>query len=257
MEWFEDEEFWRELYPYMFPAERIAAAAAQVDQLLTLTGFNGRTVLDLCCGPGRHSVELAKRGLSVTGVDRSGFLLDRARERASESGVTVEWIMEDMRRFRRPEAFDLACNIFTSFGYFEAEDDDLRVLRNLHESLAGGGVLVIEILGKERMARTWQSSLCEDFPDGTTIVRRPRLRDNWSRVDNEWILVKDGHARTFHFEHTVYSGRELKDRLLGSGFAQVELYGDLEGAEYGLDARRLIAVARKAPTSRTSARTSQ
>jgi SAM-dependent methyltransferase len=252
MEWFEDEEFWRELYPYMFPAERIAAAAGQVEQLLALTGCNGRTVLDLCCGPGRHSVELAKLGFAVTGVDRSPFLLERARERASESGVTIEWVAEDMRRFRRPAAFDLACNIFTSFGYFETEDDDLRVLRNLHESLTAAGVLVIEILGKERLARTWQHSRCMDYPDGAMIVARPRIRDSWSRVDNEWILMKDGHTRTFHFEHTVYSGRELKDRLLSAGFAEVELYGDLEGSEYGLDALRLVAVARKSPTSRTS-----
>ncbi|SPE30071.1 Methyltransferase type 11 [Candidatus Sulfopaludibacter sp. SbA6] len=252
MEWFEDEEFWRELYPYMFPAERMAAAAVQVGQLLALTGFNGRAVLDLCCGPGRHAVELARRGFAVTGVDRSPFLLERARERASEAGVAIEWVMEDMRRFRRPQAFDLACNIFTSFGYFEAEDDDLRVLRNVHESLTDDGVFVMEIIGKERLARTWKDSLCTDYSDGAMVVARPRLRDDWTRVANEWILLKDGRTRTFHFEHTLYSGRELKDRLLSAGFAEAQLYGDFEGSEYGLDALRLVAVARKAPTSRTS-----
>lgn len=247
MDWFEEEEFWRELYPYMFPAERMAAADSQVGELLALTGFQGHTVLDLCCGPGRHAVEFARRGLAVTGVDRSPFLLERARERASESGVSIEWILDDMRLFRRPRAFDLACNIFTSFGYFEAEDDDLRVLRNVHESLKDDGVFVMEMIGKERMARTWQNSLVTDYPDGATIVARPRLRDNWSRVDNDWILLKDGRTRTFHFEHTLYSGRELKDRLLHSGFATVQLYGGLQGSEYGLDALRLVAVARKAP----------
>jgi len=245
MDWFEDEEFWRQLYPYMFPAERMAAAIDQVGQLLALTGFNGRTVLDLCCGPGRHSVELARLGFAVTGVDRSPFLLDHARERASEAGVAVEWVMEDMRRFRRPAAFDLACNIFTSFGYFEAEDDDLRVLRNVHESLTDDGVFVMELIGKERLARTWKDSLCADYPDGATMVMRPRIRDDWTRVDNDWILIKDGRTRTFHFEHSLYSGRELKDRLRAAGFAEVQLYGNLEGAEYGLDAARLVAVARK------------
>ena len=252
MDWFEDEAFWSELYPYMFPAARMAEAADQVGQLLALTGFEGGTVLDLCCGPGRHAVEFATCGFAVTGVDRSPFLLERARERASKAGVAIEWVMEDMRRFLRPAAFDLACNIFTSFGYFGAEDDDLRVLRNVHQSLKDDGVFVMEMIGKERLARIWKDSLCTDYPDGATIVARPRLRDNWSRVDNEWILLKQGRARTFRFEHTLYSGRELKDRLLAAGFAQVQLYGDLRGSEYGLDALRLVALARKTATSRTS-----
>ena len=85
MEWFEDDAFWRELYPYMFPPERLAAAAEQVAQVIALAGFSGRTVLDLCCGPGRHTVEFARLGLDVTGVDRTRFLLDRARERAQEA----------------------------------------------------------------------------------------------------------------------------------------------------------------------------
>jgi len=80
MEWFENEEFWRELYPYMFPAERFLAAREQVDQILALSGSGRGKVLDLCCGPGRHAVEFAKHGFDVTGVDGSEFLLDRARE---------------------------------------------------------------------------------------------------------------------------------------------------------------------------------
>src|SRR5271157_1214208 len=220
MEWFEDEEFWRELYPYMFPPERMAAVGAEVDQVLALTGVHAGAVLDLCCGPGRHAVEFARRGFAVTGVDRSPFLLDRARERAAEWGVGIEWVMEDMRRFRRTGAYHLACNIFTSFGYFADEDDDLRVLRNVHESLNEGGVLVMELLGLERLARMWRDSWCEDYPDGTTIVRRPRLRDNWRRVANEWILLKDGRARTFHFEHSLYSGRDLTNCLRRAGFAE-------------------------------------
>src|ERR1035438_2344521 len=62
MEWFEDESLWRELYPYVFPVERVAAAPGQVTQLLSLAGVTGGAELDLCCGPGRHAVEFARRG---------------------------------------------------------------------------------------------------------------------------------------------------------------------------------------------------
>jgi len=245
MEWFQDEEFWRELYPYMFPAERFAAAGEQVEQILALAGTDGNKVLDLCCGPGRHAVEFAKRGWEVTGVDGSPFLLDRARERGTEAGVNVEWVLEDMRRFRRPRAFDLACSIFTSFGYFPEEEDDLRVLQNVKESLRDGSVFVMELIGKEFLARNWKDSIVTDFPDGCLLLQRPQVRENWRRIENEWVLVKDGRSRSFRFEHTIYSGRELKDRLAACGFQDVRLYGGLEGSMYGLDARRLVAVARK------------
>jgi hypothetical protein len=71
------------------------------------------------------------------------------------------------------------------------------------------------------------------------------VRDDWTRVSNQWTLLKDGHAKDFIFEHTIYSGRELKERLLAAGFRHVQLFGSLLGIPYGLEAQRLVAVARK------------
>ncbi|HKV91960.1 MAG TPA: methyltransferase domain-containing protein [Candidatus Angelobacter sp.] len=245
MEWFENEDFWRDFYEYMFSEERFAAAKDEVSRVIDLTHTSGGRLLDLCCGPGRHAVEFAQRGFAVTGVDRSVFLLDRARQHARASGVSVEWINEDMRRFVRQDSFDLACNLFTSFGYFEDEQDDLTVLKNVYRSLRDHGVLVMEMIGKERLARVWQNAMCFDLPDGSVMVQRPQVRSDWSRVRTEWILIKDGQSKTAVFEHWIYSGRELKERLLSCGFEQVELFGNTLGAPYDVDAQRLVAVARK------------
>lgn len=247
MQWFEDEAFWQSLYPYLFPVERFSTAPEQVSHILALTNSTaGGSVLDLCCGPGRHAVEFAQRGFHVTGVDRSGFLLDKARERAAEAGVAVEWVREDMRDFHRPGAFHLACNLFTSFGYFEREEDDLRVLENVCDSLVEGGAFVLDVISKERLARIWQSAICTEYPDGALVLQRPRVQDGWRRIRNQWVVLKDGHYRTWQFEHTIYSGQEIKQRLLHCGFQSVKLFGDLQGAPYGLEATRLVAVARKA-----------
>jgi SAM-dependent methyltransferase len=99
MEWFENEDFWRSFYGYMFSAERFAAAPDEVARILALTKCSGGNMLDLCCGPGRHSVEFAKSGFQVTGVDKSAFLLEKAREHASRAGASIEWVQEDMRNF--------------------------------------------------------------------------------------------------------------------------------------------------------------
>jgi SAM-dependent methyltransferase len=246
-EWFEDESFWREMYPFMFSEERISLAAEQVDQVFKLVGFEGDAVLDLCCGPGRHTLILAQRGIRVTAVDRTEFLLNLARAEAGRLGLEVEFILEDMRQFVRPGAYHLVLSMFTSFGYFEDPGDDLRVLQNAVHSLRPGGAILIDLLGKEIVASRLQPTTSTTLPDGALLVQRHEVIDDWTRVRNEWILVKDGGARSFEFRNRLYSGQEMKDLLRRAGFGEVAVFGDLDGNEYGAQASRLIAVGRRTP----------
>ncbi len=244
-EWFDNEAFWRELYPFMFPAQKFTDAEEQVEPVLKLTRPTGKAVLDLCCGPGRFAVALAKRGFRVTGVDKTRFLLDKARAKARAAKVKIEWVRADMRDFVRPGAFDLAISMFTSFGYFDEKRDDVAVLRNIFTSLKPGGACLIDVVGKEKLAKVFQPTSSERLPDGALLVQRHEIFDDWTRVRNEWTLLRKSRSKTFRFHHTIYSGQELADRLTQAGFAAVKLYGDLCGSAYGPDARRLVAVARK------------
>ena len=244
-EWFDNDAFWRELYAFLFPKERFAAADAQVAKALALAKPSGKSVLDLCCGPGRCSIALAKRGFSVTGVDRTNYLLDKARAGSKSARVRVEWVREDMRDFVRANSFDLVLSMFTSFGYFNDKREDLLVLENIFKSLKPGGACLIELLGKEYLAKIFQPTISDLLPDGTVRVQRHEIFDDWTRVRNEWLLIKDGRAKHFQFHHRVYSGQELRDLLERAGLANVTLYGSMDGAEYGRHAERLIAVARK------------
>jgi SAM-dependent methyltransferase len=244
VDWFADESFWTEIYPFEFPPSVIDAGVAQVDRALALGGVTGGHALDLGCGPGRHAIPLARRGFAVTAVDLSAFHLARAREYAERAGVALELVQADMRAFVRPGAFDLAVSIFTSFGYFEDPVDDRRVLDNVRRSLRPGGVLVMDVASKERLARVLHPTLSERTADGALLVQRHEIVDDWSRVRNEWTVVRDGRARTFEFFLRVYSGQELKSLLGAAGFAHVKLYGALDGRPYDLQAERLVVVAR-------------
>lgn len=82
--------------------------------------------------------------------------------------------------------------------------------------------------------------------DDLQAAQRHEIFDDWTRIRNEWILIKDGVTKTFEFHHTLYSGQELKDRMFQAGFESVALYGDLAGDLYDTNAKRLVAVARKA-----------
>lgn len=159
--------------------------------------------------------------------------------------VEVEWVEQDMHTFERLNAFDLAINMFTAFGYFEDKSEDLQVLKQLHSSLVPGGVFVIDVISKEWLARHFEATSSSKEDDGALLITRREIIDDWTRVRSEWILLKGAEAKSFEAQITIYSGQELRDRLESVGFKSVELYGNLEGNEYGMDVKRLIAVARK------------
>jgi len=244
MKWFEQSDFWELTFPFMFPETRIDKAEQDIPSVLNLSGINEGHILDLCCGPGRFSVPLARMGFSVTGVDSTAFLLDIARNRALLEEIDVELIHEDMRVFRRPGVYDLALNMFTSFGYFEEHSDNMKVLLNLNESLRRDGVLVIEIMGKETLASIFHPVTVEETDEGLLLIQRHRIVDGWNRIENDWLLIENERILgRWKFSHWIYSATELKSMLEEAGFSNVEIYGNLEGGPYDSESGRLIAVA--------------
>jgi len=243
--WHEDDSFWETFGPVMFTSERWAVVPSEVDQVITLLGVQaGATILDLGCGPGRHSLELARRGYRVTGVDRTAWYLDQARKQAQAEGLVIEFVQEDMRRFCRLEGFDVAINMFTAFGYFEDPADDRRVAEDLHRCLKPGGTLLMEMAGKEVLARIYQPTNWHEI-DGALILEERKVCRDWSWMENRWIMLKDQKRYEANVGHRIYSATELLALLNDAGFASVDMFGDLGGSAYDQKAKRLVAVARK------------
>jgi len=229
----------------MFPDRAFAIAEEQVDKILQRSGLQSGAALDLCCGPGRHTIPLAKRGFQVTGLDLSSFLLGKAQSFAVAEKASIEFVQSDMRAFSRPESFDLIINIFTSFGYFEDPNDDLKVLQQVHRNLRSGGVFLLDMISKEWLAANYQSVLATKLENGALLVQRNEIVDDWTVVKNKWILVNGLDVRVFYFFDRIYSGQEMKMLLRDAGFTDITLFGDLDGNPYDVNVKRLIAVARK------------
>ena len=244
--WYEQDDFWETFGPMMFTEQRITGAAEEVEQVLTLLDLQaGAKVCDLCCGVGRHSLELARRGFELAGVDRTASYLAKARARAKDEGLNVEFIAADVRSFIRPEAFDVVLNLFTSFGYFEDDDDNAKMLENINASLKPAGRLVVEIMGKEALARVFQERDWHESDD-TILLEERKLSEDWRRIDTRWILLKDGKQQAeCRFSLRLYSAVELKELLKQCGFSHVDIYGSLAGEPYDQNAKRLVVVARK------------
>ena len=255
-EWFDDPDFWVLYAPVIFDERRWAEVPEVAGALTRLAGLypladSSPRVLDLCCGMGRISAELARRGFSVTGVDLSEALLDTARVDAAYEGLDIEYVKADARSFARPLFFDTAVNLYISFGYFEDPKDDLLLARNVFESLKPGGSFIIETLGKEIAVRDFTPG---DWFEraGFTVLTEYEAMDSWAALKNRWILIRDSPSDQLPrraekiFTQRLYAASELRALLLKAGFSLVELYGGWDERPYDQNAEALIAVARKA-----------
>ncbi|MHC4695963.1 MAG: class I SAM-dependent methyltransferase [Planctomycetota bacterium] len=245
-EWHEDDSFWEETAPVLFTGERLQKAATEVEQILGLVELpHGAAILDLACGQGRHALEFARRGYSVTGVDRTSGYIAEGQRKATEHNLDIEWVRADMRHFRRPGSFDAAVSLLTSFGYFEDPEEDRRVAENLFSSLRAGGRLVLDLMGKEVLARIYRQYDWHEEPDGTLLLEERQLMDDWSRLEARWIVIRGERRSEHRFTLRLYSAAELKTLLLDVGFREVNMYGSLAGSPYDHEAERLVAVCRR------------
>jgi SAM-dependent methyltransferase len=166
---------------------------AEVDFILEELKLKpGGRILDIGCGTGRHAIELAKRGYSMTGVDISSGMIAEGKKNAAEAGVEIEWIQSDAVKFTASDRFDAAlCLCEGAFCLLDMDDDlivhDLGILRNVYASLRPGAKLIMTTLNGYRMIRQYTNediekgsfdpvSLCEivpveyDAPDGKKEV---------------------------------------------------------------------------------------
>jgi SAM-dependent methyltransferase len=244
-QWFEDDTFWETWGPWLFSQPRMEHAAKELDGMLGLLQLApGAHILDLGCGVGRHSVELARRGFKVTGVDRTTSYLKQARERAVKENLEIEFIHSDMRAFMRPEAFETVINMFTTFGYFEDINDDRKVVKNMYDSLKPGGVFIIDTHGKETLAKIFQKHNWEEH-EGVFVLQDHMVSQNWSWMKNRWIMFRDGERIEHTVSHRLYAGSEMAALLNEGGFSRVDVYGGSDGRPYDENAQRLVAVGHK------------
>ena len=243
--WHGQDAFWELFGPVLFNPQRQASAAAEVEKIEKLLQIEEHAkILDLCCGNGRHSLELSERGFDVTGVDRTAAYIERARVEAERRGLDVVFVVEDMRECCAPNSFDIVMNLFGSFGYFEDPEDDRRVVENMYASLRPGGRFLIETMGKEILSRDFQTRDWDE-QGGLLILSEKTVGQNWGRIETRWIVIRG----TERIEHRVsvrsYSAVELSSLLAACGFPVVQVFGSLDGTEYDQAAQRLVVVGRK------------
>lgn len=245
--WHERDDLWEAIAPMVFSPERMRAAPSETEAIVRLLRLAPPArIVDVCTGPGRHAVELARRGFEVTGIDRTPAFLAQAAEAARAAGVTVELVEADMRELDRAHEFDAALNVYTSFGYFDDPADDLRAAAAIRRCLAPGGVALFEMIGKELVGNGFQARSFSERGN-LLFVEERTIEPGWTHLAWRCLLVDVGGARPpreVRMRHRLYAATELATLLRQAGFDDVALYGELDGRPYDRDARCLVAVAR-------------
>lgn len=220
---------------------------------LLLKPPQGARFLDLACGDGGLSVELAGRGYGVVGLDRSEALLADAKLKAKTRMGSATWLAADMRQIPLAEAFDAALLFCWAFGYFD-DEQNIQVLQGAHNSLRTGGCLLIDTHVVETLGPSF-----DRITERRVGQRLDREDRRWNpktgRVESVVTSLQDGHERTVHGFIRVYTFKELAKMLRDIGFVSCEGFsGSLEhGRAYGgittrpfePGAQRLLLVASK------------
>lgn len=234
---------WSKIQSGGYAPERTSTECDSIQRALELPP--GARVLDIPCGIGRHSVELARRGFRMTGVDFGEEFVAKARAAASDAHVNVEFFVGDMREFASKEPFDAAFCFFGSFGYFSDADDE-KFARAVASSLRAGSRFVIDTHLTETLLpmfaeRTWHW-LGE--PDASPRLLEERRWDiETGRVEGCWTLVEETGARSTKSSIRIYSFREIRDLLARAGFSKVRALDGATGGEFRVGARRALVVA--------------
>ena len=247
MDWFESENFWTQYAPIMFDDARWAEAPTVAQYVKDIAGLGeGDKILDAGCGLHRISVELAALGLDVTGVDIIQSELDAARESAEAEGVPLTLINHDLRSFQAREQFDCAINLYTSFGYCATIEEDMKILKNIADSVKTGGTFIMECTSRETAIMYFTAG--EEFERaGYKVVTHFEVVGAWEGLRSQWTLypLESKQAIDHTFIQRLYPATFLRDKLIDFGYSKVNIYGDFDKSPYNEHARTMLIIGKK------------
>ncbi|MFC1504494.1 class I SAM-dependent methyltransferase [Spirochaetota bacterium] len=223
-------------------------AEREVRTIISFLGLDKEhTLLDLCCGAGRHLLALYRAGYkNLYGLDLSEELLEVASRRLFRAGAShITFLHSDMRHIPYKCFFNTVISLFTSFGYFESDEENRKVFEAVFLSLRKGGVFLLDYINKQYVL--------------DNLVKNDTWKLNGKKVKNErnisgnkkfirkiiTVITGDGKEQVFNEEVRLYSSREISAMLGSTGFTDIRAYGSLDGETLSDDSKRLVITCRK------------
>ncbi|TFH02678.1 MAG: class I SAM-dependent methyltransferase [Calditrichales bacterium] len=192
-------------------------------------------ILDVCCGQGRHAIHLAQLGYNVFGIDLSRTLLEVAKFQ-NEIGHAY-FIQSDMRWLPVKNTFDLVLNLFTSFGYFENDQENQRVFLEFRSALNSSGNFVFDYFNSAHVIENLVPFHKEQI--GDVVVEQERTISG-SRVKKRIHVMREGKTSTFYESVKLYSPKQIRSMLDKAGLKVKHIFGDYDGSPLKENSSRMI-----------------
>ncbi|MBP7734538.1 MAG: methyltransferase domain-containing protein [Spirochaetes bacterium] len=207
-------------------------------------------ILDLSCGQGRHSLELARRGFKfVEGLDRSRYLIQRAKVQAKKECLYVKFREGEARMLPyRPDTFDAIFILGNSFGYFETVNDDLRVLREVFRVLKPWGRLLVDVNDGDHLRRHFQPRSWEWIDKNHFVCRERSISVDKQRLISRELVthVEKGVIADQFYAERLYNSDSMQELLNAAGFSDITLHDCADfprGQEQGMAEKHIVMTA--------------
>src|SRR5689334_6632151 len=252
-------EWWRKLFNALYVktdgdvVENAENTRREVDFIISSAAIQPYSnILDLCCGQGRHCLELARRGFrNVTGVDRSRYLIRLAKKRAQNEGLNVVFKEGDARNPRLTEnSFDCVAIMGNSFGYFSNKQDDEKVLNSVGKILRQTGQLVLDITDGGHMSENFDRRSWEWIDEHHFVCRERSISADGERLISREVITNDetGVIADQFYAERLYTRESITRLLEKTGFRNIRHHGHAEAhsdrdQDLGMMARRILLTA--------------
>lgn len=229
----------------------VESTEEQVDFLIERLELNGvERILDLACGFGRHSLELAARGFAVTGVDITKEYVDYANKTAAEKGLNAEFILADIRDVVFEEEFDLVINMGDgAIGYLENDKENLKIFDMIAKALKPGGKHFMDIMNADYAKSRFPCRLWDAGEKGLTLSAFEWDDENrimlYGQKDYRYgekferPMIEDGNPTR------LYSLSEIKGIMSKRDMTVIDSFSDFHGAKSGADGIQLMVYSRR------------
>ena len=230
----------------LLPAAQVQAQVDGVERYISLEPRS--RVLDLSCGNGRQTLELARRGYRVLGIDSQEGALAAARAAAREERLNVHFLHTDIRQISYRGEFDVVVNLQCALGLLPNDRDQLRVLEGTRKGLKSGGRLLLDMLNKEWLMRHFEPNHWApgESADGSVSLDRISFDLETGRLnDHRTIVGLDGGRAPSFMSLRVYTLTEIKSLLDRAGLSFLKVWGGYEDEPYGMDSPRMVVLAQR------------
>jgi D-alanine-D-alanine ligase len=237
-------DWWRQIFNANYlrtdgdVVEDESITKTEIDLLLSaLSPSKDSVILDLCCGQGRHSLELARHGfVNLFGLDRSHYLICRAKSMSRKEGHNITFKEGDARKLPfPPDTFDHLFIAGNSFGYFESQQDDMKVLQEVMRVLKPFGKLLIDITDGSYMKTHFKPRSWEWIDKKYFVCRERSLSADQERLISREVIthVRKGVIADQFYAERLYTRERIGDLLKRAGFVEIDFHTEL-----GTDSQR-------------------